>query len=371
MIRHKLAHLERHGARAGFISAQEHGHHRRAGLAQRAPQPSLQQSCQRGFDSTHYNGSFLVDITHAVVIGTGTMAPGIAATLALAGASTTIVSRSGERAARAVSAARALLRQLEENELAAGPAAAAAADRLFSADDVDAAAGPADLVIESIVEDMALKKELFERLDRAVPPAAILASNTSGPSITEIARGTIRRGRVLTTHFWNPPHLMPLVEVVMGENTDEAVAMRTLALLREMGKTPVLLRKDRRGQLGNRIQAALMREAMNIVQEGIASAEDVDRAVRLGFGLRMPMWGPLEHIDAVGLDLVLTVQDYVLPDLNNQPRAPQLLRDKVARGELGQKSGRGFYDGGAHDLEARKKARDAFLIEFLRARRKS
>ena len=177
------------------------------------------------------------------------------------------------------------------------------------------------------------------------------------------------RFRVITAHFWNPPHLMPLVEVVKGEKTEETVITRTMSILRDLGKTPVLLRQDRPGQLGNRIQTALMREAMSIVEQGIDSAEDVDLAVRLGFGLRMPMWGPLQHIDAVGLDLVLSVQDYVLPDLNNEPRAPQVLRDKVARGELGQKAGRGFYDSKTHDLEAAKKARDAFLIEFLRRRK--
>ena len=108
---------------------------------------------------------------------------------------------------------------------------------------------------------------------------------------------------------------------------------------------------------------------MYIVQEGIATVEDVDLACRLGFGLRMPMWGPLQHVDAVGLDLVGAVQDYVLPDLYNEPRAPQILKDKLERGELGQKTGRGFYDSRTHDLEAAKKARDAYLIEFLRARR--
>ena len=163
---------------------------------------------------------------------------------------------------------------------------------------------------------------------------------------------------------------MPLVEVVVSPQTDEPVASRMMAILERLGKTPVLIRKDRPGQLGNRIQSALMREAISIVEQGIASAEDVDKAVRLGFGLRMPMWGPLQHIDAVGLDLVLAVQDYVLPDLNNEPRAPRLLRDKVGRGELGQKTGRGFYDSATNDLEAAKKARDGFLIEFLRARRK-
>lgn len=309
-----------------------------------------------------------MDFTEAVVIGTGAMGPGIAATLALRGARTTIVSREATAAMRAVFTAQALIRQLEENGLAAPGSGDKAATRLFGADDPSGPVASAGVVVEAIVEDMNLKKELFARLDQAAPPDAILASATSGLSITEIARATARPGRVLTAHFWNPPHLMPLVEVVAGEKTAESVVNRMMGILYELGKTPVLIRKDRPGQLGNRMQAALHREAMSIVQEGIASAADVDRAVRLGFGLRMPMWGPLEHIDAVGLDLVLAVQDYVLPDLNNEPRAPQLLRDKVSRGELGQKSGRGFYDD-AHDLEAAKKARDAFLIEFLRARK--
>jgi 3-hydroxybutyryl-CoA dehydrogenase len=309
-------------------------------------------------------------ISEAVVIGTGTMGPGIAACLALAGARTTLVSRSATTAMRAVFLAQDLIGQLRQNELADAAVAEGAITRLFGADNPLPVAASADLVVEAIVEDLALKKDLFRRLDEAAPPAAILASDTSGLSITEIARETRHPERILTTHFWNPPHLMPLVEVVAGEGTAETTVQRTMAWMRELGKTPVLIRKDRPGQLGNRIQAALMREAMNVVQEGIATAEDVDLAIRLGFGLRMPLWGPLQHIDAVGLDLVLAVQDYVLPDLNNEPRAPAILRDKVARGELGQKTGRGFYDGQAHDLEAAKKARDAFLIQFLRERRK-
>ena len=308
-----------------------------------------------------------METSEAVVIGTGTMGPGIAACLALAGARTTLVSRSATGAMRAVFTAQALLRQLEESGLASPAAAAEALPRLFGADGIATPAATAGLVIEAIVEDMTLKKDLFARLDQAAGAKTILASCTSGLSITEIAKATAHPGRVITAHFWNPPHLMPLVEVVRGEKTDEAVVSRTMTLLRDLGKAPVLVRKDRPGQLGNRIQTALMREAISIVEQGIATAEDVDRVVRLGFGLRMPMWGPLQHIDAVGLDLVLSVQDYVLPDLNNEPRAPQMLRDKVARGELGQKSGRGFYDSATHDLEADKKARDAFLVEFLRS----
>ena len=311
-----------------------------------------------------------MDIQEAVVIGTGTMGPGIAACLALAGARTTLVSREATTAMRGVFAAQALLQQLADNQLAETAAVQDAIPRIFGADDITGPLLTADLVIEAIVEDMALKQKLFARLDQSARPDAILTSDTSGLSITAIAKDTKRPERVITTHFWNPPHLMPLVEVVMGEKTDPAVATRVMGLLRDLGKEPVLILKDRPGQLGNRMQAAVVREAINIVQEGIASAEDVDKAIRTGFGLRMPMWGSLEHMDSVGLDLALAVQEYVLPDLNNEPRAPQLLRDMVARGELGQKTGLGFYDGRTHDLEAAKKARDAFLIDFLRSRRK-
>jgi 3-hydroxybutyryl-CoA dehydrogenase len=309
-------------------------------------------------------------VREAVVIGTGTMGPGIAACLALGGARVTLVSRSTEGAMRGLFAAQAQLQQLQENGLADATRVADAVTRLFGADEPNVAVPSADFIIEAIPEDMALKKELFSRLDSVAPPDAVLATCTSGLSVTEIAKAASRPARVITAHFWNPPHLMPLVEVVMGAQTTEAVAARVMQVLEALGKTPVLLRRDRPGQLGNRIQVALMREAMSIVEQGIATAEDVDKAVRLGFGLRMPMWGPFQHIDAVGLDLVLAVQDYVLPDLNNDPRAPQILRDKVATGDLGQKTGRGFYDSATHDLEAEKKARDAFLIQLLRAGRK-
>lgn len=309
-------------------------------------------------------------VREAVVIGTGTMGPGIAACFALGGARTTLLSRSATSAMRGLFMAQAHLQQLGESELADADHVAGAVTRLFGADEPNLPLSSADFIVEAIPEDMALKKELFARLDSVAPPDTILASCTSGLSITEIAKATSRPARVITAHFWNPPHLMPLVEVVMGAQTTEAVATRVMEILNALGKSPVLIRQDRPGQLGNRVQAALMREAISIVEQGIATAEDVDKAVRLGFGLRMPMWGPFQHIDAVGLDLVLAVADYVLPDLNNNPRAPQLLRDKVARGELGQKSGRGFYDSATHDLEAEKKARDAFLIDLLRARRK-
>src|SRR5262245_46900385 len=159
---------------------------------------------------------------------------------------------------------------------------------------------------------------------------------------------------------------MPLVEVVMGRQTLESVAQQTIRILKQCAKVPVLVRKDSPGQLGNRLQSAVLREAIHIIREGIATVEDVDLAVKNGFGLRLPVWGLLEHADAVGLDLVKAVQDYVLPALRNETSADPLLREKVHEGQLGAKTGRGFYDWTVRDMAAARARRDDFLVRFLR-----
>ncbi len=304
----------------------------------------------------------------AAVIGTGMMGPGIAMTLAAGGLRTALLSRRPETARRGLEKALAQLALLEQHGLLPPERAAAARTLLSPSTDFDAAVAAADLTIESAPEDLEFKQELFARIDALAPPQAVLASNTSGLSITAIASRCARPQRVLTAHFWNPPHLMPLVEVVMGDQTDEALAQAVCQLLRRCGKQPVLVRKDTPGQLGNRMQMALVREAVNIVQQGIASAEDVDRAAMTGFGLRLPVYGILEHQDMVGIDLGFRVVDYVCKDLNNEPGAPRLMREKLEKGELGVKTGKGFYDWSQRDPEAVKARRDRFVLEVLKAR---
>jgi len=305
----------------------------------------------------------------AAVIGTGMMGPGIALTLALGGVAATIVSRTAEGAVRGLEKARAQARFLAER----GLAEAAVAERAVSLMDASAefaeAVGGADLVVESGPEDMEFKQRLFARMDGIARPQTVLASNTSGLSITAIASGCARPERVLTTHFWNPPHLMPLVEIVMGERTAGEAAEAVHGLLAGCGKTPVIVRKDRPGQLGNRLQMALAREAAHIVAEGIATAEDVDTVVKNGFGLRMPAYGLLEHLDVVGLDLGLRVADYVARDLFSEPRAPEYFHGLVRAGDLGAKTGRGFYDWSVKSAGEVRRARDEFLVEVLRYRR--
>ncbi len=305
----------------------------------------------------------------AAVIGTGMMGPGIAVTLALGGLRSTIVSRREETARQGLAKALAQLDLLETHGLAAAEAARRARESLEATADFEAAIAGADLVVESGPESMEFKQELFARMDGLARPGAVLASNTSGLSITAIASRCLRPERVLTTHFWNPPHLMPLVEIVKGERTGEEVVEEVRRLLVECGKTPVVVKKDTPGQLGNRLQMALVREAVNIVERGIADAEAVDLAAKTGFGLRLPVYGILEHQDMVGLDLGIRVVDYVTRDLNNEPGAPRLMREMVERGDLGVKTGRGFYDWSKKDAEAVRARRDSFVLEFLKAQR--
>src|SRR5580698_5615272 len=306
----------------------------------------------------------------AAVIGTGMMGPGITLTLALGGWRTTILSRNAENAARALEKARSQALLLTDHDLADRARTEQAGELLSASTAFDQTIAGAGLVIESGPEDMGFKQKLFAHMDALTGPETLLASNTSGLSITAVAERCSRPERVLTAHFWNPPHLMPLVEIVMGAKTADGSAEKLRAVLVECGKTPVIVRKDRPGQLGNRLQMALVREAANIVAEGIATAEDVDTVAKNGFGLRMPAYGILEHQDVVGLDLGLRVVEYVARDLFNEPRAPDYFHDLVRRGDLGARTGRGFYDWSVKSADRVRAGRDDFLVEVLRYRRR-
>jgi len=305
----------------------------------------------------------------AAVIGTGMMGPGIAVTLALGGSRATIISRTSESARLGLEKAHSQVRLLADHGLTEPERAAAAYELLDCSDDLLGTVAQADMVVESAPENIEFKQKLFEDMDRVAKPEAVLATNTSGLSITAVASLCKRPERVLTTHFWNPPHLMPLVEIVKGEKTSDAVAESVREFLTSCGKVPVIVKKDRPGQLGNRLQMALWREAVNIVAEGIASAEDVDLAAKSGFGLRLPVYGIFEHADAVGLDMVIGIMDYVSKDLYNLPQAPDFFRQLVACGDLGAKTGRGFYDWSKKDIQAVKDRRDRFVLAFLQSQR--
>ena len=208
--------------------------------------------------------------------------------------------------------------------------------------DLEAAAAGADWVFEAAPESLALKQEIFERLDAAAPPGAVLATNTSVMRVGDVAGRARGRGRIVGTHWWNPPFLVPLVEVVQGPDTEPATIDRTMFLLASLGKTPVHVRRDVAGFVGNRLQHALWREAFDLVDKGVCDAETVDTVIKAGFGRRLPVLGPMENADLIGLDLTLAIHEYVLPELDPPSQPSAGLRRRVADGELGMKTGSGF-----------------------------
>ena len=285
----------------------------------------------------------LEEIRRVAVIGAGLMGHGIAQEFAVAGYEVALNDVSEERLARAIEAMRANLRQLADLGLVSPERAAAAPDEVRATSDLAAAAGDADVVIEAVFEDLPLKQRLFADPDRLAPPRAILASNSSSFMPSALAAATGRPDRVLVAHYFNPPHLLPLVEVVRGPQTSDETVATMAALLRQIGKRPAIIEKEAPGFVGNRLQLALFREALAIVEAGIASPEDVDVVVKNGFGRRLAAAGPFEVFALAGLDLVLAVAEQLIPEIDSRPEVPALLRETVARGELGVKTGKGFY----------------------------
>ena len=201
---------------------------------------------------------------------------------------------------------------------------------------------------------------------RVCPSSTIFTSNTSGIRITEIAGPISHPERMVTTHFWNPPFLIPLVEVILGERSSLEVGQAVFNLFEDCGKTPILIRRDLPGQAGNRLFHAIIRESAYLVQEGVCTAEDVDKIIRNSFGLRFPVYGPLDHIDLVGLDMVAAIQTYVSPHLCNSAECLPIFQKKVADSDLGAKTGKGFYDWSKRNANEIKLIRDEFIIRFLR-----
>jgi 3-hydroxybutyryl-CoA dehydrogenase len=258
------------------------------------------------------------------------------------------------------------LEQLRAERLTTVRSARAARRRIQAAHDLAQAVEQAAFVFESIVEDLDLKQQLFGQLDELAPPDAIFASNTSGLPITRIAERMAHPERAATAHFWNPAHLMPLVELVKGERTSDGTLDRLGQVLGAAGKRTVVVRQDVPGQLGNRLQHALFREAFHIIQEGVASVEDVDAAIKYGPGLRFPAYGLLEHADMVGLDMMQAIESYLFPALSCADAPPAFVRELIARGDLGAKTGRGLYDWTQRNAAEVLAARDRFIAARLR-----
>jgi len=294
------------------------------------------------------------------------MGSGIGAMSALAGNKTILLDVDETRVQAGLDKARACIKVREANGLNTPAECQKAVTLLETGTNMPEAASKARMVVEAIIEKMSAKQELFARLDAMLPVDVPICSNTSGLKITDISEKCAHPERTVTTHFWLPAHLVPLVEVVMGDKTDVSVAEKVLDELKKWKKSPVLVKKDLPGQLANRVFQAIIRESIDIVASGLASAEDVDTAISCGMAMRFPVWGPLKHLDAVGLELGLSVQETVLPDICAEKHANEYIRNLVKNGDLGAKTGKGFYDWSQRSMEADMEKRDRFIIEAVK-----
>jgi 3-hydroxybutyryl-CoA dehydrogenase len=273
---------------------------------------------------------------HALVVGGGTMGVGIITMFLAGGWSVDVVSRSASTRDGLPAACARALASLDKPIDTSG---------LRTYATLEEAVWPAiDIAVETVTEDLPLKQKLFAEMELLARPECAITSNSSSFPISEIGKGLKTQGRMMGLHFFMPAHLIPLVEVVRSVHTDAKQAERVGAIMAALGKRPVQVKKDVIGFLGNRIQGALMREALWLIEQGVASPEDVDATVRLSFGFRYAAAGPIVQKEHSGWDTTCAVAKIIWPDLTNAPGPPPVLQRNVDEGRIGFKTGRGFFD---------------------------
>lgn len=299
-------------------------------------------------------------------LGTGTMGFSTAVTFAMAGYHVRMYGRSEQSIARGFKGVKEALQIYCDHGLVLTANIAEIIGRIKGVTTLEEAAADADFVIESIAENLQMKQEIFAKLDKICSKHTIFATNTSGLSPTAIAENIERKDKFVVAHFWNPPHLVPLVEVVPGKHTAQETVDITWKLMEKIGKKPVALNREALGFIGNRLQLALLREALYIVESGIASKEAVDTTMKYSLGRRLATTGPLESADLGGLDIFCNIASYLSADLCNATEVSPLLQSLVDKGTLGAKTGMGLYDWNPEKLAKIKKDREDNLIEWLK-----
>ena len=295
------------------------------------------------------------------VIGAGLMGHGIAYLLAAAGHTVRVYDPSAEWRA-------SMPERLESaRDLLNGDPALL--KRISAHDQMAPAMKDVSFVFEAAPEKLPLKQQLFAELEELTAPDTILASNSSAIPSTRIGEKLRHRERVVGTHFWNPPHLVPLVEVIQNDKTSDETVRKTMDLLRDAGRKPVHVKKDIPGFVGNRLQHAIKREAIAMIAAGVCDAETIDEVVKSGFGARMAVLGPMEQSDLVGLDLTLDIQNVLIADLDKSTEPTQFLKDKVASGKLGMRTGEGLRNWGPGEADAVRERLRRFLAEQAKAQR--
>lgn len=297
------------------------------------------------------------------VIGAGLMGHGIAQEFASAGYRVHLHDVTDEQLKTARTQIEKNLNVLAENAIIEKASIPPTLQRIQTDTELEGVAENADFVVEAVTENLALKQQVFEKLDAICPSHAILASNTTALMPSQIGVNAKRKDKILNTHYFNPPYLIPLVELIRSPGTSDETVTVTFELLTGIGKTPALIEKEVPGFVGPRLQAALIREAFAIVEQGIASAETVDLVVRNSFGRRLSVAGPFEVFELAGWDLVLAAFEELYKDLNNASDINPLLREMVDTGQLGVKSKQGFYNWTDTEIEELRDRMNNALIQ--------
>ena len=299
------------------------------------------------------------------------MGPGIGQVLAASGHPVQIFNRTRERLETVHERVERNLNQMADYDLVDRGQISAILGRITVTTKLEEACKNASIVFESIPESLELKQNLFADLDRICPPETCLCSNTSVISITAIGARTAHPERVIGTHFYQPPFLVPLVEVVRTEKTKEDRFDHVFNTLKDAGKVPIHVRKDVPGFVANRMQHALWREAFALIDSGVCDAETVDIAVSNSFGMRLPVLGPVANADFVGLELTFAIHDYILQYLDVSTQPSSTLRKHIAAGELGFKTGSGFLKWNEQTIAERRSGLSTYLLEFLSRKKRA
>ena len=307
----------------------------------------------------------LNDIRRIGIIGAGLMGHGIAQVFASAGYDVNLYDADKATLEAAKGRIETNFKVFIALGLAGPEEVAGCLGRIALCPSLEALCSGCQYILEAILEDLELKRKVFAEVERLSAPGAIFSSNTSAISITEIAAALKNRGRFLGTHFWNPPQVLPCVEVIRGDDTGEEAFETIFALMEKVGKVPVRVLRDVPGFLGNRLQHAMWREAVSLCDKGVASAEDIDKVVKYGFGARMPFIGPMETADLAGLVLTRDIHKYLFPYLESTTKPAPVLERLISEGATGVKAGRGFYDWTPEKIQQIIQQRDTVLLRIL------
>jgi 3-hydroxyacyl-CoA dehydrogenase len=307
------------------------------------------------------------EVKKVAVVGAGTMGPGMAATFARHGFETTLFDVKPEQLEKARGTVDFVYTILTNGEFMTAGEADAGRGRITYSGDLREAVAGADFVVETVPEKKEIKQQVYQQIEEHVADDVIIATNTSGIPITEIAEVTRVPGRVVGMHWSNPPHLIPVIEVIRGKETTDETAQATVAIVETIGMVPAMVDKDIAGFVENRILYAIMREALHLLDEGVASAEAIDTITKWGIGYKLAVIGPLELLDVAGLDIYTSVASYLNKDLNASPGISSTVTSKVAEGKLGMKTQGGLFEYTPEKIQELQQKRGRKLVATRKA----